>query len=100
MIQVFSFVCVLTWSLLGVKKILGHAQIGLLQGYNSKVRRVSPPLSHVEFPPRGCSESILMKLSDIIIIYIVKILSKGILLSRSRDSQKSAKSQNLGYSCT
>ena len=100
MIQVFSFVCVLTWSLLGVKKILGHAQIGLLQGYNSKFRRVSPPLSHVEFPPRGCSESILMKLSDIIIIYIVKILSKGILLSRSRDSQKSAKSQNLGYSCT
>ena len=29
-IQVFSFVCVLTWSLLGVKKSLGHAQIGLL----------------------------------------------------------------------
>ena len=29
-IQVFSFVCVLTWSLLGVKKRLGHAQIGLL----------------------------------------------------------------------
>ena len=28
-IQVFSFVCVLTWSLLGVKKSLGHAQIGL-----------------------------------------------------------------------
>ena len=30
-IQVFSFVCVLTWSLLGVKKSLGHAQIGLLK---------------------------------------------------------------------
>ena len=29
-IQVFSFVCVLTWSLLGVKKSLGQAQIGLL----------------------------------------------------------------------
>ena len=29
-IQVFSFVCVLTWSLLGIKKSLGHAQIGLL----------------------------------------------------------------------
>ena len=28
-IQVFSFVCVLTWSLLGVKKSLSHAQIGL-----------------------------------------------------------------------
>ena len=26
----FSFVCVLTWSLLGVKKSLGHAQIGVL----------------------------------------------------------------------
>ena len=34
--QVFSFVCVLTWPLLGVKKSLGHAQIGLLQGFNSK----------------------------------------------------------------
>ena len=29
-------VCVLTWSLLGVKKSLGHAQIGLLKGFNSK----------------------------------------------------------------
>ena len=29
-IQVFSFVCVLTWSLLDFKKSLGHAQIGLL----------------------------------------------------------------------
>ena len=35
-IQVLSFVCVLTWSLLGIKKSLGHAQIGLLQGFNSK----------------------------------------------------------------
>ena len=35
-IQFFSFVRVLTWSLLGVKKSLGHAQIGLLQGFNSK----------------------------------------------------------------
>ena len=35
-IQVFSFVCVLTLSLLGVKKSLGHAQIGLLYGFNSK----------------------------------------------------------------
>ena len=25
----FSFVCGLTWSLLGIKKSLGHAQIGL-----------------------------------------------------------------------
>ena len=29
-IQVLSFVCVLTWSLLGTKKSLGHAQIGPL----------------------------------------------------------------------
>ena len=35
-IQFFSFVCVLTWSLLGIKKSLGHAQIGLLWGFNSK----------------------------------------------------------------
>ena len=26
----FLFVCILEWSLLGVKKTLGHAQIGLL----------------------------------------------------------------------
>ena len=32
----FSFVCVLKWSLLGVKKSLGDAQIGLFQGFNSK----------------------------------------------------------------
>ena len=29
-IQVFSFVCVLTWPLLGIKKSLDHAQIGLI----------------------------------------------------------------------
>ena len=32
----FSFVCVLTWSLLGIKKGFGHAQIGLFEGFNSK----------------------------------------------------------------
>ena len=32
----FSFVCVLTWSLLGVKKSLGHAWIGLFLGFHSK----------------------------------------------------------------
>ena len=41
-IQVFSFVCVLTWSLLGVKKSLGHAQISLFQGFNSKFPTSSP----------------------------------------------------------
>ena len=29
-------ICIFFWSLLGVKKSLGHAQIGLLQGFNSK----------------------------------------------------------------
>ena len=28
--KIYIIVCVLTWSLLGVKKSLGHAQIGLL----------------------------------------------------------------------
>ena len=45
---------------------------------------------------RYCRESILVKVS-IIIVYIVEIMwrgSKGILSSRSRDLQKSAKSQN------
>ena len=34
--HLFSFVCVLTWSLLGVTKSLGHAQIGLFYAFNSK----------------------------------------------------------------
>ena len=54
-IQVFPFVCVLAWSLLGVKKSLGHAQTGLRWGFNSKfptsiptpfICRVSPGLFH------------------------------------------------------
>ena len=32
----FPFFCVLTWSLLGIKKGLGHAQIDLFEGFNSK----------------------------------------------------------------
>ena len=52
-IQVFSFVCVLTWSLLGVKKSLGHAQIGSFRGLIQNFRRASPPLSYAEFPPGG-----------------------------------------------
>ena len=60
-IRVFSFVCVLTWSLLGVKKSLGHAQIGILQWFNSKftmsnptpfICRVSPPPSRVISLPK------------------------------------------------
>ena len=50
-IQVFSFVCVLTWSLLGVKKSLGHAQIGLLQGFNSKFPTSIPTPFICEVPP-------------------------------------------------
>ena len=45
-------VCVLTWSLLGVKKSLGHAQIGLLEGFNSKFP-TSIPTSHMRSPPPG-----------------------------------------------
>ena len=52
-IQVFSFVCVLTLSLLGVKKSLGHAQIGLLYGFNSKflTRIPTPFICGVNPPP-------------------------------------------------
>ena len=49
-IQVFSFVCVLTWSLLAIKKSLGHAQIGLLTGLIQNFRRASPPLSYAVSP--------------------------------------------------
>ena len=63
-IQVFSFVCVLTWSLLGVKKSLGHAQIGSFRGLIQNFRRVSPPLSYAEFPPGGsCSIKFVEKLT-------------------------------------
>ena len=52
-IQVFSFVCVLTWTLLGVKKRLGPAQIGSFRALIQNFRRTSPPLSNAEFPPPG-----------------------------------------------
>ena len=44
-------VCVLTWSLLGVKTSLGPAQIGLLQGFNSKFPTSIRPLSYAKSPP-------------------------------------------------
>ena len=50
-IQVFSFVCVLTWSLLAIKKSLGHAQIGLLYGFNSKFPTSIPIPFICSFPP-------------------------------------------------
>ena len=54
-IQVFLYVCVLTWSLLGVRKSLGHATVSfraLVQNF----RQASPPLSYAESPPspQGC----------------------------------------------
>ena len=52
-IQVFSFVCVLTRSLLGVQKSLGPAQIGLLQGFNSKFPSSIPTPSIMWSPPPG-----------------------------------------------
>ena len=52
-IQIFLFVCVLTWSLLGVKKSLGHAQIGLLLGFNSKFP-TSIPTPFICGVPPGC----------------------------------------------
>ena len=52
-IQFFSFVCVLTWSLLGVKKSLGHAQIGLLYGFNSKFPTNIPTPLICGVPPRA-----------------------------------------------
>ena len=43
--------CVLIWSLLGVKKGLGHAQIGLLQGFNSKLPTSLPTPLICGVPP-------------------------------------------------
>ena len=50
-IQVFSFACVLTGSLLGIKNSLDHAQIGLLQGFNSKFPIPTPYICGVPRPP-------------------------------------------------
>ena len=60
-IQVFSFVCVLTWSLLGVKKSLDHAQIGLLWGFNSKFPTSIPTpfICRVPSPPRYRVQKVL-----------------------------------------
>ena len=44
-------VCVLTWSLLGVKKILGHAQSVFFSGLIENFRRASPPLSYADSLP-------------------------------------------------
>ena len=46
-------VCVLTWSLLGVKKSLGCAQIGLFQGFNLKFPTSIPTPSKCGVPPPG-----------------------------------------------
>ena len=54
-------VCVLTWSLLGVKKSLGPAQIGLLQGFNSKFSTSIPTPFIWGVPPgyKGSTQSSL-----------------------------------------
>ena len=58
-IQVFSFVCVLTWSLLGVKKAWPTPRSVSLRGLIQNFRRASPPHSDAQSPPpRG------WKLSD------------------------------------
>ena len=44
-------VCVLTWSLLGVKKCLGHAQISLLKGFNLKFSTSIPTPFICGVPP-------------------------------------------------
>ena len=48
-------VCVLTWSLLGVKKCLDHAQISLLKGFNLKFSTSIPTpfICGVPPPPPG-----------------------------------------------
>ena len=61
--QVFSFACVLTWSLQGVKKSLGLAQIGLLQGLNSKFLTSIPTPFICGVPPPGGISSCLNLLS-------------------------------------
>ena len=58
-VQVFSFVCVLTWSLLGVKKAWAAPRSVSFRALIQNFRRASPPLSHAEYPPppgKGCRD--------------------------------------------
>ena len=57
-IQVFSFVCVLTWSLLGVKKAWATPRSVSFRGLIQNFRRASPPLSYARSPPRAQLERI------------------------------------------
>ena len=50
-IQVFPFVCVLTWSPLGVKKAWATPRSVSFRGLIQNFRRASPPLSYAESPP-------------------------------------------------
>ena len=50
-IQVFSFVCVLIWSLLGVKIAWPmHRSVSFIRGLIQNFRRASPPLSYARSP--------------------------------------------------
>ena len=60
-------VCVLTWSLLGLKKIAWAAPRSVsLRGLIQNFRRTSPPLSYAESPPSGVrrSKTPLLKLRN------------------------------------
>ena len=50
-IQVFSFVWVLTWSILGVKKAWATHRSVSFKGLIQNFRRASPPLSYAGSPP-------------------------------------------------
>ena len=52
-IQVFSFVCVLTWSLLGVKKAWAMPRSVSFRGLIQNFRQASPPRLYAESPTRG-----------------------------------------------
>ena len=53
-IQVSSFVCVFTWSLLGVKKAWATPRSVSFRGLIQNFRRASPPISNVESPSPRC----------------------------------------------
>ena len=55
-IQFFSFVCILTWPLLGIKKAWATPRSVFFRGLIQNFRQASPPLSYAESPPpRGFS---------------------------------------------
>ena len=81
-IQVFSFVCVLIWSLLGVKKAWPTHRSVSFRGLIQNFRRASPPLSYARSP-----RAQLERIDTINIFFVSFSTEKEFFFSRFYTSQ-------------